>query len=179
MAATAQIPEHLERFVQGDAGALEELFHLHQREVYGWILRIVRDPAAAEDLTVETFWRIYRAHARFDPRRSFSAWARRIATNAALDHLKRSPAEAELAYDPPDNAAQGADERIAARQAVERAFRELSPKLRAAATLALIEELPYSEIAEALGISQSAVKLRVFRAARQLRDKLVRLGMKP
>jgi len=179
MAATAQIPEQLERFVQGDADAFEALFRRYQREVFGWIMRIVRDPAAAEELTIETFWRIYRAHARFDPRRSFSAWARRIATNAALDHLKRPPAEVELAHDPPDAAASAADVKLATRQAVEQAFVELSPKLRVAATLALIEEQSYGEIAEALGISQSAVKLRVFRAARQLRTRLKQLGMEP
>src|SRR5215471_12566414 len=78
----------LERFAAGEVEAFESLFRQHQREVYGWIVRIVRDGGTAEDLTVETFWRIYRAHARFDPARSFGPWARRIATNAALDHLK-------------------------------------------------------------------------------------------
>src|SRR5437016_14681314 len=56
----------LRQFCHGDLDAFETLFHQHQTEVYGWIVRIVRDPAIAEDLTIETFWRIYRAHARFD-----------------------------------------------------------------------------------------------------------------
>jgi RNA polymerase sigma-70 factor (ECF subfamily) len=77
----------LERFSRGDPGAFETLFRQFQKDVYGWIVRIVRDPDAAEDLTVETFWRIHRAHARFDSSRSFGAWARRIATNVAFDHL--------------------------------------------------------------------------------------------
>jgi RNA polymerase sigma factor (sigma-70 family) len=67
-------------FTQGDVRAFETLFRKHQGSVYRWIVRIVRDPAAAEDLTLETLWRIYRARARFDPRRPFGAWARRIAT---------------------------------------------------------------------------------------------------
>src|SRR5215469_12817703 len=58
--------ELLERFAAGDVEAFEALFRQHQCEVYGWILRIVRDRATAEDLTIETFWRMYRAHARFD-----------------------------------------------------------------------------------------------------------------
>ena len=82
----------LEDFRQGRAetfeAAFETLFRQHQRAVYGWLLRIVRNPAAAEDLTVETFWRIYRAHARFDPARGFEGWARTIATHAALDWLR-------------------------------------------------------------------------------------------
>ena len=59
----------LEAFVAGDQAAFESLFREHQREVYRWIVRIVRDPAAADDLTIETFWRIYRSRARFDPSR--------------------------------------------------------------------------------------------------------------
>src|SRR5258706_4402438 len=80
--------ELLERFVAGELDAFEALFRQYQGEVYRWILRIVRDPAAAEDLTVETFWRVHRAHARFHADGNFGAWLRRIATNAALDHLR-------------------------------------------------------------------------------------------
>ena len=79
--------------------AFETLFRMYQRTVYGWLLRIVRNPAAAEDLTVETFWRIYRAHARFDPARGFEAWARTIATHAAIDWLRTQKAETELLVD--------------------------------------------------------------------------------
>ena len=50
-----QASDVLEKFRQGDQDAFEALFRLHQRAVYGWILRIVRNTAAAEDLTVETF----------------------------------------------------------------------------------------------------------------------------
>ena len=94
----------LRQFSHGDLDAFEALFRRHQCEVYSWILRIVRDPAAAEDLTIETFWRIHRAHARFDPARSFGVWARRIATNAALDHLKTGRLKTDrLETDLPDS----------------------------------------------------------------------------
>jgi DNA-directed RNA polymerase specialized sigma24 family protein len=56
---------YLRQFCHGDLDAFESLFRRHQSDVYGWIVRIVRDPDAAEDLTVETFWRIYRTHAPF------------------------------------------------------------------------------------------------------------------
>src|SRR6266851_9285919 len=73
MPVLEQPTDVLRQFSHGDLDAFEALFRRHQSEVYGWIVRIVRDPAAAEDLTVETFWRIYRARARFDPTRSFGA----------------------------------------------------------------------------------------------------------
>jgi RNA polymerase sigma-70 factor (ECF subfamily) len=99
MPVLEQSSDVLRQFSHGDPDAFEALFRLHQSEVYGWIVRIVRDPAAAEDLTIETFWRIHRAHARFDPAHGFGAWARRIATNAALDYLKTARRETDLPDD--------------------------------------------------------------------------------
>jgi RNA polymerase sigma-70 factor (ECF subfamily) len=169
----------LRQFCHGNLDAFEALFRAHQGEVYGWIVRIVRDPSAAEDLTVETFWRIHRAHARFDPTRNFGAWARRIATNAALDHLKTARREIDLPDDLPSRPLPdpGISEEL--RQKMARAFRRLSPQLRIAATLALIEEQPYQEIADALGVSIGAIKVRVFRARRFLGKELKRQGIEP
>jgi len=176
-----QPAELLEEFAAGDQNAFESLFRQHQREVYGWIVRIVRDPAAADDLTIETFWRIHRAHARFDPRRSFGAWARRIATNVAIDFLKsvrvrEVPLDQEL---PPQSHStrDGANPAIQreVRERAQLAFHQLPAKLRAVATLSLIENVPHHEIGEALNLSTAAVKSRLFRAIRMLRRKLANL----
>jgi len=169
----------LEQFTRGELAAFETLFRQHQGEVYRWIVRIVRNPALAEDLTIETFWRIYRAHARFDPARSFGAWARRIATNVAIDHLKSARHEVELRNDirAPTEIDPGAQAEM--QTALASAFRSLPAKLQAAATLALVEDRPQEEVGEALGISASAVKSRVFRATRLLRKKLRRMGFEP
>ena len=171
--------EVLERFAQGDLDAFEALFRQFQGQVYGCIIRIVRDRGVAEDLTVETFWRIYRARARFSAGGNFGVWARRIATNAALDHLRRARREVAL----PEDLAAGAQPDPAVHREVheqiEGAFRQLPARLQVAATLALVEEESYEQIAEALGISVGAVKSRVFRAVRLLRRKLKRLGVAP
>ncbi|MGA9898112.1 MAG: RNA polymerase sigma factor [Terriglobales bacterium] len=174
-----QPAELLQRFAHGDLEAFESLFRQFQGEVFRWIVRIVRDHGIAEDLTIETFWRIHRAHARFDPSRSFAAWARRIATNVALDYLKTARPEVELPEDLPAAALPDAGIQQDVRERVARAFGQLPPKLRVAATLALIEEEPYAEIAAALGISVGAVKLRVFRAVRRLQKRLKQLGVEP
>jgi RNA polymerase sigma-70 factor (ECF subfamily) len=163
----------VEAFVSGDQAAFEALFRAHQRDVYGWIVRLVRDPSAAEDLTIETFWRIYRSRARFDPSRSFGAWARRIAINVAIDHLNRAGADrARFApLEDAGGAAAPAADRDAHRSIV-RAFLRLPATLRVTARLALVDERPYQEIAELLGVSVGAVKSRVFRATRLLREEL-------
>jgi RNA polymerase sigma factor (sigma-70 family) len=170
--------ELLTRFRQGDPEAFEALFRQFQAEVYGWIVRIVRDRSAAEDLTLETFWRIHRARGRFDPGASFGAWARRIATNLAIDHLRHTRPEIAL----PDDVAQpaSADPIVSreTRQQIAVAFRRLPLKLRVAATLSLIEEQSPKEIAEALGTSEGTVRVRVSRAIRLLRQQLRRVGVK-
>ncbi|PYU78646.1 MAG: RNA polymerase sigma factor, partial [Acidobacteria bacterium] len=169
--------ELLERFAAGDLQAFEALFRLHQKEVYAWIVRIVRDHGITEDLTVETFWRIYRSRSRFDTAGNFRAWARRIATNAALDHLRHSRRETELPEDLAGPAAADPAVRREARERIRKAFQALPPKYRLVATLALIEEEPYNNIAEAAGMSVALVKVRVFRAVRMLRKKLNSLGV--
>lgn len=170
--------ELLERFAAGDLEAFETLFRQHQNEVYRWTVRIVRDTGAAEDLTVETFWRIYRARARFDPNvGNFRAWARRIATNAALDHLRHARKEIELSEDYPAAPRGDPATQSELHGHLRRAFLELPAKYRLIATLALIEEESYHEIAEAVGISVALVKVRVFRAVRLLRKKISSFGL--
>jgi len=147
MPVLEQPSDVLRQFCHGNLDAFEALFRSHQGEVYGWIVHIVRDPSAAEDLTVETFWRIHRAHARFDPTRSFGAWARRIATNAALDHLKTARRDHDLPDDLPSRP--------------------------------LPDPGISEELADALGVSIAAIKVRVFRARRFLRKELKRQGIEP
>ncbi len=179
MPVLEQQSDLLQQFAAGDIGAFETLFREHQAEVFRWIVRIVRDSGAAEDLTIETFWRIHKAHARFDPERNFAAWARRIATNAALDYLKSRRREVPLSED--TAAAEPGDSAIRRdiREKTQRAFCKLPPKLRVVAALALIDDQPYAEIADALDISVGAVKLRVFRALRRLRKHLKQMGIEP
>jgi RNA polymerase sigma-70 factor (ECF subfamily) len=170
-------------FRQGSLDAFETLFRLHQRAVYGWILRIVRNPETAEDLTIEAFWRIHKARARFEPGMGFEGWARRIATYAALDWLRARRGENEFSSETlaelPAPAAPDPAVTAEIRLRTAQAFQRLPPKLQIAATLAVVEELPQRDVAAALGISVAAVKLRVFRALRLLRKDLERQGITP
>jgi len=171
--------DRLQRFALGEIDAFESLVREFQGDIYAWIVRIVREPGVAEDLTVETLWRIYRARQQFRPDGNFGAWTRRIATNLALDHLRRRRPEQSLLAEP---AAETAPDHLVQRETREKirlAFRRLPAKLQVVATLALMEEQPYAEIADALGISVGAVKIRVFRAIRILRKDLDQMGVRP
>jgi RNA polymerase sigma-70 factor, ECF subfamily len=169
----------LQRFTRGEIDAFETLVRQFQGNIYAWTVRVVRDPNVAEDLTVETLWRIYRARHQFRPDGNFGAWARRIATNLAIDHLRHNRPEPSFAAEPagvpqPDPLLQRET-----RERIQQEFCRLPAKLQVAAMLALVEELPYDEIASALGTSVGAVKLRVFRAVRILRKRLSQAGIRP
>ena len=171
-------PVLLTRFVAGEEAAFETLYRRFHRDAYGWIVRIVRDPAAAEDVLVDTFWRAYRSRARFDPDRSFGAWLRKIATNAALDELQRLRRVSQQSSDVDRFQSQdSAVHDTELREAVRLAFRRLPPKLYVVAVLALVEDRPHSEIARELGLPLGTVKSRVHRATNALRAELGRLGV--
>ena len=165
-----------ERFASGDLEAFELLFRQFQGDVYRWLVRLTRDSAAAEDLTVEVFWRIYRARARFDASRSFGAWARRIASNAAVDHLRTVRRQSvALPVTPAATVPSAAGRDLQVR--IERAFVRLPPGLRVVAELAFVSGWPQDEIAEALGISRTAVKFRAIRAKKFLIDAFEKEGI--
>jgi len=169
----------LQRFAHGEIDAFETLVRQFQGDIYAWTVRIVRDPGVAEDLTVETLWRVYRARHQFRPDGNFGAWARRIATNLAIDHLRRNRPVQSFPAEPVGMLQPDPLVRCETQERIQQAFRRLPAKLQVAATLALVEELPYDEIAGALGTSVSAVKLRVFRAVRILRKRLSLAGIRP
>ena len=151
-----------------DCGEFESLFRAHQAEVYAWISRIVRDRTAAEDLTVETFWRVWKHRSTYDPSRPFAPWLRRIATRIALDYLRQAPRLVELTVPPSAHDAPYAEQRqLHAR--LETAVRSLPAKFQAVAVLSLIEEESPDQIAQALDIPVATVKTRRARAIQLLR----------
>ncbi len=168
-----------QQFAAGDIDAFEQLFRQHQHDIRRWIVRLVRNPAVADELTIETFWRAWRHRRRFDPARPFGAWTRRIATRVSLDYLRTAGAREPLPA--PEPRTTPPDPALAAevRAQLALAFYALPPRLRVAAQLALIDECPYQEIADVLDISTSAVKMRVNRAVKRLRITLERMDIRP
>lgn len=127
--------------------------------------------------------KIVRNLPKFDGRSSFGTWAYRIATNAALDELrkrKRRPALAlvrdddsgEISLEPVDELAGRSVEAIADRLAIDEAFDELPEDFKAAVILRDVGDLDYAEIAEVLDIAVGTVKSRIARGRRMLADQL-------
>lgn len=148
----------------GDRRALELLLDRHADRIHAVCRRIVADPHDALDATQEALISVARGITRFDGAARFSTWCYRIATNAALDEVRRArrrPVAAEpspAAHDPRD-----ATTAVDTRLDVDAALLGVPPEFRAAVVLRDLCDLDYAEIAEALAIRPGTVRSRIAR----------------
>jgi RNA polymerase sigma factor (sigma-70 family) len=173
----------LERARRGDMKAHEALYQSYGRPVYTLAMRILADPAVAEEVLQDTAIEVMRHVGEFRGDAAFGGWVKRIATNKCLAHLRsawhrksRSLAGGDdgegdgTAWEPAaadDPAGQAAD-----RESLDRALASLAPAARAVVWLYDVEGYSHQEIAALMGMSVSFSKSRLARAHEQLRASL-------
>ena len=154
--------------------AFDSLYRSSRDDVYAYVAGLLRDAAAAEDVTATAFERAYGKRSRFDPSRGEArAWLFGIARNAALDELRRRGRQAALAMEPADLAAAPAHESAEAserRLAVSTALDALEPRERELIALKFFAGLTNAEIAAVVGIGESNAGTRLHRAMTKLRE---------
>jgi RNA polymerase sigma-70 factor (ECF subfamily) len=154
--------------------AFDDLYRSSRDHVYAYVAGLLRDPAAAEEVTAAAFERAYRKRSRFDRRRGEPrAWLFGIARNAALDELRRRGRQAELAAEPEDLAAAPAvesAEQSERRLALNAGLAALAPRDRELIALKFFAGLANAEIASVLGISESNAGTKLHRAVTKLRE---------
>ncbi|HEX5713447.1 MAG TPA: sigma-70 family RNA polymerase sigma factor [Solirubrobacterales bacterium] len=154
--------------------AFDALYRSSRDDVYAYVASLVRDRAAAEDVTATAFERAYRKRNRFDPSRGERrAWLFGIARNAALDELRRRGRQAELTAEPADLLAAPAHESAEAserRLALAAALAGLAPRERELIALKFFAGLSNAEIAAVLGVSESNAGTKLHRAVTKLRE---------
>jgi RNA polymerase sigma-70 factor (ECF subfamily) len=165
----------LERIRRGDTEGAGELFERYAPALLRFADRLLSDRAMAEEVTQEVFVKVItRAH-QYDGRAEVSSWLFAIAANACRDRRRRDRRAAVVpleAVPEPSQKGEGIEARLLNRErraAVRNALNALSEEQREALVLARYHGLPYSEIADVLGISVGAVKTRIFRAVESLR----------
>lgn len=163
----------------GDRSALETLLARHFDRVHAICRRVTGHPEDALDATQEALIAVSRGIHRYDGRSAFTTWLYRVATNAALDEVRRRsrrpvPAEPPPGFagpgDPSGREASGhpggpgsMESAVAARLDVDAALAGLPPEFRAAVVLRDLCDFDYSEIAEALGVPIGTVRSRIAR----------------
>jgi RNA polymerase sigma-70 factor, ECF subfamily len=154
--------------------AFDRLYRSSRDDLYAYVAGLLRDEAAAEEVTAAAFERAYRKRNRFDPSRGEPrAWLFGIARNAALDELRRRGRQAELTAEPADLDSLGADEggeHSERRLAVSAALERLQPGERELVALKFFAGLANAEIAQVLGTSESNAGTRLHRAMTKLRE---------
>lgn len=166
---------------RGEREVLARLFDLSFERIHGYLARMVRDEHLAEDLTSETFLRIQRGLATYQPERALRPWLFTIASNVLRDHFS---ARRELAADVDELASRGeepesraeAPEHGVARDECARAaadaIAQLSDQARAVLLLRHYEQLSFAEVGAALRISEDTARQRYARAIAKLRSRL-------
>ena len=158
----------------GDLHALGLLFLRHQTKVHSWCYRLIGDAMSADDLVQETFLRVLRFRHTFKGQSQFTTWLYRIARNACLDQVgmerrRASAWERELGPLPSAlDVVPAADDRGLAN--LEEALQRLEPTKREALILSRYHDMRYEEIAAVCDSTVGAIKARVHRAIKELRQ---------
>jgi RNA polymerase sigma-70 factor (ECF subfamily) len=185
---TSSDEELVERFQSGDPSAFDTLVRRWERKVQGAIYRLVGPGEDVRDLSQETFFKAYRGLGTFKKEARFSSWLYQIALNVCRDRMRRGRGKSYVSFDELSEGGEaGTESAPSALDLIE--ARDLSRQV-AAAVAALPEEqrevvvlkeyqgLTFIEIAAALDVPLSTVKTRLYRGLGQLRQQLVRQGIR-
>ncbi|WP_100374485.1 RNA polymerase sigma factor SigW [Bacillus sp. FJAT-45037] len=171
---------------QGDEQAFAELVELYKDKVYQVAYRMVGNAHEAQDVAQEAFLRAYTNLDRFDVNRKFSTWIFKIATNVAIDRLRKKKPDFylqdsvngsdHLTYESQLAAVEASpDEQVLTMELqewVQDEINQLPPKYRIAIVLKYLEDLSLKEISEILDMPISTVKTRIHRGREALRKRM-------
>jgi len=177
--------DEIVRLKQGDPEAITEVLSRHQQGLYRFLLRMVQNPALADDLYQQTWLRVMEKIGTYDARSRFDTWLYRVAHNLAIDHLRRKSGQS---LDEPDESGKTAADRLTSgrpdpldqlleseRGAIlSTALHGLPAIHREILSLRFEDGMKLEQIAEVSSVPLSTVKSRLSRALESLRDAVER-----
>jgi RNA polymerase sigma-70 factor (ECF subfamily) len=180
--AKATEAQAIERAKQGDEAAFEVLYHQHKRRVYSLCLRMVSNPAQAEDLAQEAFLQLFRKIGTFRGESAFSTWLHRMTVNVVLMNLRKKGLPVvsleetmETDEESPRKELGAQDLKLTGsidRLQLQRAIDKLPPGYKTVFVLHDVEGFEHNEIAEMVGCSIGNSKSQLHKARLKLRDYL-------
>jgi RNA polymerase sigma-70 factor (ECF subfamily) len=159
---------------RGDRRAFEELVEITHRRVYSLAFRLTGDRTEAEDVSQEAYLRMFRGLAGFREEAQFETWMHRIVTNCAISMRKRRGRFGDLLAEEPEDVPvpDSTAPALVERDSLSRALAMLPEGQRIAVLLKDVYGLSCKEIGEELGVGEGAVKVRLHRARKRLRELL-------
>ncbi len=165
---------------EGDLGQLGTLFDRYSRVLFNFFFRMTGNSHVSEDLVQDVFFRILKYRHTYRDQSKFSTWMYQIARNACLDDRRKKRFEVEWTDEACDQPSGGAPpgedlERSEEVRLLRGALSRLAPDKREVLVLSRYQNLKYEQIAEVLDCDAGAVKVRVYRALRELRYEYLKL----
>lgn len=170
--------ETLEKLKTADLKAFEAVFSFYEKAIYGYIFGLVGQKEAAEDITQETFVKVWKSAGKINPEQNFKNWLYKIAGNTARDWLRAKGRRPELfIIDDEESNFETIDEdaaylTIGDASDIKAAMEKIKPVHRACLLLFYYEGLGYEEIADILSLPLNTVKTHIRRAKNELKEKL-------
>lgn len=172
------IPDLVARVADGDRNAFRQLYDLYADQVYGLVRYVTRHEQTAEEVTQETFIKLWRKAGSFrSGRGKFSTWLLTIAKRTAIDRLRREDRRPEIAEAVdveadwrPVLSNPGGDSEEARWRSLYFALQDLPEEQKQAVSLAYYQDMSHSQIAEFLGIPLGTAKTRIRLGMQKLRD---------
>jgi RNA polymerase sigma-70 factor (ECF subfamily) len=158
----------LSALAKGDESALGGIYEIYAERIFRYTYRMLGNRTDAEDATAETFLRVLRRSQELRADGAFRTWLFRIARNLCIDRMRQH----KLLELPPEGLVYNNEDKTALRMAVHQALQELPQEYREPLVLCDLEDISAKEAAEVLKISVPALKSRLYRGRRALRDKL-------
>ena len=178
----------IERCLQGDQQAWEQIVRQYWRRVFNVAYKFVGRHDEAEDLTQDVFLKVFKSLASFDRRANFQTWLVSVSRNLCIDHYRSVRKEREtidrdvnaddLSPRSVEISAHVALERHDLAQELRRALQQLPETLRTAVVMRDLQELSYQDIADRLRLPEGTVKSRINRGRHELARQITRLREK-
>ncbi len=165
----------------GETENLGQLFEAHNKRLYNYFLHQTGNRHASEDLVVDVFLRILKYKHTYKDEGSFLAWMYAIARNTRIDYYKGHNDQSEFMEEPdnltshapnPGEEYENKDDIMLLRKAMA----ELPDDRREVILMSRFNHMPYREIGEVLGCTVGAVKVRIYRAMKDLTERYLRLA---
>lgn len=174
----------VQRCLDGDSRAFNNLMNKYKRQVFSLIVRLVKSPADAEDILQDTFIKAYRNLASYDAQYPLLTWLFKIAHNTSIDFLRANKGETVTIHDEEnpielEDTSSSLEEKMeqsSEKELIERMVASVPSPYREVLILRHQQELSYEEIAEAVQIPMGTVKVRLFRGREILKAKLEAAG---
>lgn len=167
----------IERVLAGNRDDFETLVERHQQSLHAFVMGYLRDPDAADEIVQMSFVRAYTNLAHFRGEASFRTWLHQIALNLCRAEWKQRHRAAQVSMDDiPEPADPGADPAAGSGSAAQlRVLVErLPPRQRSVLSLRIYADMPFKEIARALGITENSAKVNFHHAVTRFREWLTR-----